>query len=285
MPAKDPIEFRQARGFSDILDATFAFIGQNFKKLGKDLLFIAGPFVLLATFLGLYLQVQSFDFDPQSFNFDTLLSQVPIWGGLFVGALLSMVILLLVFYQYILLYIEKGPEGFQTEEVWRAVKGDFFLLLFTSIGSTIVLVLAMVLLIIPAIYLFVPISLIAIIRLRERSSFFAALSRARQLVKGAWWSTLGLIVVLGIIQSFFSTIIQMPQIVFTFFITFTEGSTGTMAQYPVFTIILGFFSSLGYFTYAISTIGVALQYFSLVEKKEAASLLDKVENLGQDQTE
>ena len=76
MPAKDPIEFRQARGFSDILDATFAFIGQNFKKLGKDLLFIAGPFVLLATFLGLYLQVQTFDFDPQSFNFDTILSQV-----------------------------------------------------------------------------------------------------------------------------------------------------------------------------------------------------------------
>ena len=144
MPAKDPIEFRQARGFSDILDATFAFIGQNFKKLGKDLLFIAGPFVLLATFLGLYLQVQTFDFDPQSFNFDTILSQVPIWVGLFVGFLFSIVVLLLVLYQYILLYIEKGAEGFQTEEVWQAVKRDFFLLLFTSIGSTIVLVVAMV---------------------------------------------------------------------------------------------------------------------------------------------
>ena len=43
------IEFHRTRDFSRKLNATFEFVKQNFKPLGKSILFIAGPPVLLAS--------------------------------------------------------------------------------------------------------------------------------------------------------------------------------------------------------------------------------------------
>ena len=43
------IEFHRTRDFSRKLNATFEFIKQNFKSLGKSILFIAGPPVLVAS--------------------------------------------------------------------------------------------------------------------------------------------------------------------------------------------------------------------------------------------
>ena len=43
------IEFHRTRDFSRKLNATFEFVKQNFKPLGKSILFIAGPPVLVAS--------------------------------------------------------------------------------------------------------------------------------------------------------------------------------------------------------------------------------------------
>ncbi len=46
------IEFHRTRDFSRKLNATFEFVKQNFKPLGKSILFIAGPPVLVASLVG-----------------------------------------------------------------------------------------------------------------------------------------------------------------------------------------------------------------------------------------
>ena len=45
------IEFHHTRDFSKKMNATFEFIRQNFKTLGKSILFIAGPPVLVASMM------------------------------------------------------------------------------------------------------------------------------------------------------------------------------------------------------------------------------------------
>ena len=45
------IEYRRTRDFSRKMNATFEFIRQNFKGLGKSILFISGPPILMASVL------------------------------------------------------------------------------------------------------------------------------------------------------------------------------------------------------------------------------------------
>ena len=45
------IEFHHTRDFSKKMNVTFEFIRQNFKALGKSILFIAGPPVLVASMM------------------------------------------------------------------------------------------------------------------------------------------------------------------------------------------------------------------------------------------
>src|SRR5687768_9226708 len=57
------IDFHRTRDFSRKLNATFEFVKQNFKSLGKSILFIAGPPVLVAS-----LVIGSFMSEFMSFN-------------------------------------------------------------------------------------------------------------------------------------------------------------------------------------------------------------------------
>ena len=167
------------------------------------------------------------------------------------------------------------------------------MLLFTFIGVGIVLVVSFFLFILPGIYMIVILTFVPIVRLCEKGSFFSAISRARQLISGSWWSTLGLLLVLYIIQTVFSFIFQLPSSILTFFVIFTGAMEGggdvsnmnSMSQFPILTAILAIIAALGYFAYAITVVGITFQFFSLVEKKEAASLVDRVESLGQDEAE
>ena len=285
MQAAEPIEFRRARDFSEVLNDTFEFIRQNFKRLVKDLLLIAGPFVLLSALLGLYLQSKAASFDPESFNFDAFFAQVPDWIAFFLTILLAMVAVCLVVYEFLILTMNKGTGGFQTEEGWQAVKKDFARLFFTYIGIFIVLVLAFLLLFIPGVYMFVILSILPFVRLYEGGSFFSSLSRSRQLVSGHWWPTLGLILVLSIIDMVCSFILDLPRTILGIIVLLGGDHTAGLGEHPFLTAILTLISSLGYFTSAIVVIGITFQFFSLVEKKEAAGLLDKVESLGQNEVE
>jgi hypothetical protein len=50
------INFKEQREFGQILNSTFAFLRQNFSKLGKALIFFAGPFLLLQGIAQVYYQ-------------------------------------------------------------------------------------------------------------------------------------------------------------------------------------------------------------------------------------
>jgi hypothetical protein len=311
------IDYHQTRDFSRKMNVTFEFVRQNFKSLGKSILFIAGPPVLLASLL-----IGSFfkDFFNASFvagrSGDPLLLQKIFLTPSFWLQVLLMVIFLMVstiatiatINNYILLYEEKRTNQIEVGDVWDRVRVTFWMYLGTALLFTIVSVAVYIVMAIPVAflaiaspvliffgivalfclltYLFFSSSLVFIIRAYERKGFFESLARSFRLVQGKWWSTFGLIVVLYIIVVVVSYVFMIPWYVITLVSslhnTGVEGfeDPGSGLQ-TVSLIFLTLYYLAQMVLYALPNVGIAFQYFNLVERKEAKGLMSQIESIGQ----
>jgi len=272
------IEFQRLRNFSQIINVTFEFIRQNFKQLFKAVIFFVGPFILLTgIFMGLY-QKDVLMFSPTS----TTLSQFGIAYLLFIIFLiLTMIMMYAVVYSYILIYIKREDDlVIELDEIWQKVKNVLPRLLLFSFGYGAVVLLGVILLVIPGIYLSVALTILFIVALNENLSFMDSVKRCLFLIKNKWWNTLGVLMILGLIQGFLGFLFQIPQYIITFISAFNsiDGSqpSGTM---EIFIIVSSIISSFSFAFYAISLTGIVFWYFSLVEQKEAKGLLEKIDSI------
>lgn len=272
------IEFQQYRDFGQILSATFEFLRENFKQLGKAIIFFVGPFILLTGVFGGLYQKDMFSFVPTS----TSLSQFGVSIGLYIlFAFLTTLMLINTVYSFIIIYIKREDESIiEVDEVWDKVKGSIIKIILISIGYAIITMLATVLLIIPGIYVSVALMIIYIVALHENKGFFDAMSRCFFLIKNKWWFTFGLLIVLSLIQGFMGFLFQIPQYIAMFFVAFNSiDGNGMSSTTEILFIITTIISSLNFLFYSISFVGIAFHYFSLVEQKEAKGLLNKIESI------
>ncbi len=276
----EAIEFRKIRNFSEVLGATFSFYRQNFRKLVPHTLVVMIPFLILIGSFSVFFLDQAL----------TPEASPAIPGDLFDGFWSFMrfyLLLLLAFlfysvqvFAYIILYMDRGYDQFEPEDVLRlslrhfgkALGGTIISLIFVGVGAVIF--------ILPAIYVAVPLSLLLIVIYREEIGVFAAISRCFEIVSGHWWVTFGLLVILGLIGNVFSTVLSLPQLILSTLVELNtlEGSSAGWWSYVL--VGLNIFTYAGYLLiYAISLIGLAFQYFSLVEQKEMPGLLARIESI------
>jgi len=276
----DKIEFNRVRDFSALLNATFEFIRQNFRILLKSTIFIVGPFILLAGVFGGLYQSSVFSFKAQTNT-----------AGIFIPFLLyffflmlAVFILMIVVYSIIDEYLNSNTLKLEMDLVWRRFKQNFWMILLTGLGYVITVVIGSFFLIIPGIYLAVTLSLIYMVRIVEKKIFFDSIGRCINIVKKNWWFTFGLILVLGLIQGFLGFIFYIPSYIAMFFtamsgINFESNGEGSPSE--ILFIITTIVSSISLIFYSISLIGVAFQYFNLVERKEAPGLMAKIDSIGE----
>jgi hypothetical protein len=185
---------------------------------------------------------------------------------------------------YLHLYLHKKlPVEFN--DLRQFTKQNFWFFTGQYIVLIIITITGFVLLIIPGLYLIIVLSIAPIIRIMERRSIFASISRARQLMSGFWWQTFGLTVVLFIILLVFGGLLQAPSIVLTFLWTFNNIEAGSFSgspadNYPLLAVVAAIGQALAVCVNIIPMVAYSLQYFNLRERKEAVSLMDKVESLG-----
>lgn len=268
----EKIEFRKVRDFGDLLNATFAFIRQNFKKLFLSMLFIAGPSIFLTGIAGGFYQSNVFSFR-RSFG-----SFIPSALIYYLFIFISFQLILTVTYSYINLYLEKDQDEVDVNDVWESVKKNLLMILLTTIGISVIVAFATILLIIPGIYLGIIFTIIYIVRIQEKLPFFESISRCRYLMSGNWWFTFALLLIFTVIQYFFTFLFLIPQYI-AMFIGMLHMQNGQISLNSTFMIISSIIASVSYFFYAIVLIGISLHYFSLVEKKEAIGLMEKLETI------
>lgn len=311
------IEYHHTRDFSRKINATFEFVRQNIKSLSKSILFIAGPPVLggsllMGSFFSDMMMLSQAVGGGEANAMAEQFTSVSFWLQMllmFVLLIVSTVATIATINNYILLYEEKQSNQIEVQEVWIRVRqtfwmyfGTMFLFGFLAMVVYVILLIPMVLLasISPflifigvlglmcvVVYLAVSVSLTFFVRAYERAGFFDALGRSFSLVKGKWWSTFGLTMVLSMIVSITSYIFLIPWYVI-FFINMMHSveTTTPFEMSPTLSVISLIFFTLYYlahmFLYALPNVGIAFQYFNLVEMKESRGLIKSIETIGQD---
>jgi len=305
----EKIEFNVERDFSDTFNVSFKFLKQNFKPLLKTLLYLVGPFLFLSALLNGIFTQNSFDISSMISGGTSPLSMLgPVYFFTIITSIISGIILVGVTFEYIVLYEEKGYKGFDVKDVWQAfvkdlgrITGAFFGLLFVGIVLVIVLgiiiglfsimgtaggiiigllmVIGLFIIGLPFAFVFIAVYLIVI---REKIGFWAALSKARFLLKGNFWNTWVVIFIAYLIVGIIGVIFVIPQSIVTGLVTFNSIQNG-VSDYSILLIV---FTTIGVFgaslVNALLYIMISFQYYSLNEQKQGTGLLSQIDSIGTD---
>lgn len=269
-------DFFKARSISETINATFAFIRQEFIPLGKNLLFIVGPLMLLSAIINnLYIET-SFNPDPE------MIFTSDYWSHIFVLWLLQLAMITLmitVVNHYVLMYIRNDENRFSVQSILNVSVKDFWRILGISIVYTIMLSIAFVIFIIPGVYLFVALSLLYVILIHERLNFTEALNRSMQLIREYWWFTFAILILTWIIVYVLQLLFQIPLMAIGALYGFHEGAQEVLQEYSGWLAISTTISYLSNLFYAIVLIATIVHYYSQREKKEAAGLANRIDAL------
>lgn len=278
------IQFKKQREIGDIITDTFKFIRENYKLLLSYLMKTTGPF-----FLVLVLAVGYYTWSVAGSPFENFSGDI----GNFIVSFLVLGVALMLFYSalygtilhYIKTYISN--EGVVTEaDVVAGVKKDFFKLLLLSFLSAILVIAGFIMLVIPGIFLLVPLSLAGAILVFKDYSVSESISYCFTLVKDHWWITFITLFIIGILVYIIGLVFQVPLIIYTVIKTLTAVQEGSLANPELFRdwlfIALQIFSSIiQYLLSIITIIAIAFIYFNLNEHKHLTGTYETIEKLGE----
>lgn len=274
------LNLQEKREFGDVISAIFIFIKQNLGRIFKILIIYVAPFALLqgiSTSIGNYKLLSSVGYgnpiDPFA-NFNSAL----LLGYFFMFLSYSMVHGVIL--EYMKLYKTEGPQ-FDLKRVGTELMKDTRKILWSSLIVGVLIMLGFVFLIIPGIFLAVSFSLVLSIRIIENISLGDAMNRCFKLIKNNWWITFLVLFIISIIafvlQMIFGVPIGIYQAVSTLHMTQNGGAE---INQPLM-ILLYTIASLGtVMLQTLPVLGIAFQYFNLVEEKESANLLKELETIG-----
>jgi hypothetical protein len=304
------IEFEKTRDFGMIFNDSFAFVRQNFKALALCLIFIPLPILLISGFLiaesmanimkpFMSMVSQGAEYKPQSEDIAKLFSGF--LSPSFLSAIVASVIGSMLLYGTTTIFVRNYVRGqsLEVSEVWQGIVSNFGTLASTSLGGGLLMGLFISLTaimnmlpclgtigwIILILFLAVLMQLLYPIRFEENWGLFDAITRGRELLKGHWWQSVGLFLVMYIIVAIMASIFSAPAQIYMQMVMPSAMKNGVMdptqlvGTFKVFfyiAMLLGQFSAL---LYSLILITFYFQYFSLVEEKEGQGLSGRIEGI------
>ena len=301
-------DFRRERDFGAKVGATFEFVTAQFRPLVKCLAYFVLPGALLAgigmgLLMGNFLSRMPFA-GPRSRlsamaqqSGDSSFSALSFAGiGLSaVGFLLAFLLLSSTVYGFVRVRMNTPPaEPVRPGQVWafvwprlgRVVGGWLLLAIIMVIGMGVVggaLALLgpgfVVLLVFPTVWVVVCLTLYFPALWMEDDGVVAAFRRSFYLIKGKWWSSLGLYLVMSMITGMLNYLFIIP--------FYGIIMARTMLKIPGFdseilSVVAMSIYALGWIlTAMLPLVAMLFQYFNLVERKDGTGLRLLVESLGQ----
>lgn len=281
--ATNIINFREERDLGQTLNVTFGFIRQNFKLLLNCVLYFVLPFALLASiFISIYQtrlqQAASGDlyYRPWGeYGFFQTVTSFNYLVGIFLS-FVSIVVMSLAIYSSMVQYMDNQGQV-SIRQVWQDIKSHLLTALYSSVGIFLLCAMGLVLLLVPGIYLVVVFSLFFMVMMREELGFIETVERCFYLIKGNWWNTLGLILIIALVQGLISMVAYLPAGLLLLLKAFEiPGADNNLLQ----VIFNGFAAIISISLYVISIIAIGFHYFNLVEMKDGIGLIQQVELIG-----
>lgn len=269
------INLREERDFGEKFNATFQFARQNFKNLSLSLLFLGAPLMIVVSLLVAYMQadmqIGSVDYAkglPDGF-WTLYLTIIPVY-------LIAYSWLMTVTYAYLTEYLN-GNREITPGQVFSRASQKIVRILVANIITGIMILFASFLLIIPGIYLLVALTFVQVIVIVEDVPVFKSISRSMALIKGKWWSTFGLIIVMSIVLGLMQLVFTIP----TYINLFVKGLHHNLFAFDAVTIISNAIGTIGMsLLYPLFFIAIAFQYFNMVERHENKGLKQQIDLAG-----
>ncbi|GAB2974789.1 hypothetical protein GCM10027049_06420 [Mucilaginibacter puniceus] len=275
------VEFAKVRDFGEIISDSFLFVRENFKSLISAFFTFCGIFLLAAAVLGILNQFKMADVyrDPQmASNAVAKIFSVEYFLAL-LFSMLSITAIMVTTLTYITLYREKGNIAPTNEEIWGYFKYYYLKIFGSTLINIVIAFIGFIFCVIPGIYLYPILGLIFPIMMVENTSYGYAFSKSFKLIKNNWWLVFGSLFIMGLIVSIAMGIAVAPFSVTSFIDTLVNPQKGLQISKPmaVAAVIVG---QICHALYVLPFVTLALCYFSVSEGKEGAGLLNRINQLG-----
>jgi hypothetical protein len=293
MYSNTEFEFKKARDFSGMLNATFDFIRLHFRYLLRYLFLYAGIPASVGSFL-----IAFFQADMAMLGAEQAGSDQEIIGSvmMFIGAILLAAVILLiasamvvaVATEYVILAAEymHPPEQ---QELWNRMRPRLPGYFLTQLAAGLLIMLGFILCVAPGIWLFIVFTILYAVRSIEGAGIIDSMKRSYQLIRGRWWITAGLFTVMLIIAYMLSGIFSLPALILMFtsgILTDQEHLFAMSLPVRSAYILLSMLSNLASVIGSASIyIMAALYYFNLIESQPATGIQRKMESIGKTNVE
>ncbi len=290
-------DFRQERDFGQKISATFEFIRAHFRPLARVMLTLVVPAALLRSIVEVLgasrltgavqeaLQTSSGVWGMQRQMYGAYLGQPFYWFSITLNTAFFALLVLAV-YGYLRCCLERpatlpglpAPDV-TPAQVWAVVKQQFISTFFSIWAVVIMTALAMLVLFIPGVYLSVVLSLYFVIKVLEGTGFGPTLSRCLFLIKGKWWSTFGLLLVM--VMLIYMLVIALSLVS----VALSGGVQGLLhiatQESPILMVVVtALYSLIQLFVYPVMLLALAFQYFNLVERHDGLGMSKLVAQIG-----
>ena len=290
-----PVQLRQIRDFGQLISTTFTFLKQNWRPLFRAIATMCLPMAVIAGFFAgdSMAAMQQMNMTPGADPMEvfsrmgrTMFALIPAYLLL----MFSFLLLIGIVHEYIRAYDKGEHVGITTGDLWKRVwpqLGSYFGMTFLV---SLLAILGVVLCILPFFYVWAVLALVFACHAIERTGGAGSLSRSNALVKGDFWPTLGLVLVIGIINAVLNYVVQIPIFIVTFTTTMNSTMEAMRGETPSalpswYTMFMSIATAVQWcvtmLTYPIAATCMALKYFSRVEEKEAPSLREKIQGFDQ----
>ncbi|MBK9175786.1 MAG: hypothetical protein IPM46_05495 [Flavobacteriales bacterium] len=289
MQNAEPIVLRQVRDFGQLISTTFQFLRRHGGPLFRAILVVGLPATVVGGFLagGTIAQLQGLQFSGGDDASEVLSLMTSSFALMIPGILVLIVGWLFVVsmsHEYIRAYHLGEHHGLTTGELAKRGASQIGPYLGASILSGLLFALGFLLCILPGFYAWTVLSLALAAHAIERTGGAGALGRSNQLVSGDFWPTLGLVIVVTVINAVINGIVQLPFTIVGIVIginTGLDGLNGGEASLPSWwTAYNGVATAVQWcvqmLTYPIVAVCMAMKYFSRVEETEGHGLQEKI---------
>jgi hypothetical protein len=141
-----------------------------------------------------------------------------------------------------------------------------------DVAVVLLLVLGGLLFLVAAVYLYTALALFPPVIVLERQPVVAALRRSRDLVRGAWWRTFGILLLVNVIAQFIANILTVPFVALTFLVAWLSGDNlNVYALLPLIVTALGTIVASAV-TWPFTSVATALVYVDRRMRREALDL-------------
>ena len=284
------------RDFGATISDTITFLKTNLRELVLMYVIFVAPFLLIATLLG----ADSFSefFSGIGNDMGDFLRSLKDFGPMMLLSIFMYILAAMLYPTLVYRYMRLYEEGAGQKPTIQQVSSGLFRQTLTNTSYSLLLIFGLIvsalIVIIPIIgflvyffgmiFLMINFTMLLPATTMENHSFPGGYARAIRLVKGRWWYTFGVVIIILMISWFFTMIISFTtSMVFGLAsVNFLDPDAASEVLTKKYFLVTGFSAILQQLFYLIPHVGMGILFFSLREEKEAGGLSATLDTLGTD---